>query len=228
MPWKVPKLWEGERCFILGGGTSIPGQFNTPPEIIKNVANGAMPPSALSEYMSSIHNEHVIGVNNAYKIGDWIDILFFGDCTWHHIHRFNLANHPSLKVTCCKRFASKEDNPERIKYIAKDRPDVGISKHCDRVGWNKNSGAATISLAVHLGVTQIVLLGFDMKLGNNNISHFFGSHNKRPKEPPPFKRHLQGFPQIQKDAKTMGVEILNANPDSEISVFRKINLNDIL
>ena len=44
----------------------------------------------------------------------------------------------------------------------------------------------------------------------------------------PFHRHLRGFPQIAKDAKQMGVEILNASPDSAIECFRKVTVKELL
>jgi hypothetical protein len=36
------------------------------------------------------------------------------------------------------------------------------------------------------------------------------------------------YPLIAKDAKKMGVEIINVNPDSAITVFPKLELKDIL
>lgn len=226
MPWQTPRLWDNERCFILGGGTSIPYQFNVPEDVIIDVSKKIKPPNMLSPYMTSIHNEHVIGINNAYQIGNWIDFIFFGDCTWYHRHRKRLAQFPGIKVTCCRHLKGKEDDPERIKYLAKTN--VGIAKDNTKVGWNKNSGSAAISLAAHLGVKQIILLGFDMSLSSIGISHWFGSHKNKNIPIPPFKRHLQGFPQIQADAQNRGIEILNASPESAIKVFRKVQLKDIL
>jgi hypothetical protein len=37
-----------------------------------------------------------------------------------------------------------------------------------------------------------------------------------------------GFPEIAKDANRMGVEILNANPDSAIQDFKKVNVCDLI
>lgn len=228
MPWKIPKIWEDSRCFIIGGGTSVPYQFNVPERIIKDVMEWRLPPSAYSPFMKSIHNEHTIGVNNAFMIGPWIDFVFFGDCSWYHIHKKALFEYPGIKVTCCKNFTSRFNNPKGVKYLNKDNKNVGISSNNTKVGWNKNSGAASISLAAHLGVKQIILLGFDMSLNDKGISHWHGSHRKRPNMPPPFSRHLAGFPQIQKDAKSRGIEILNASPNSTITVFKKIKLEDII
>jgi len=232
MAWRVPPMWKDGRCWIIGGGPSVPRQFEVPENIIQKVLVHELPPSSYSDYMSPIHREHVIGVNNVYKIGTWIDVLFFGDCSWYLLHRRNLAKWPGLKTTCCNRFKKKKsEESEGIKYLQKDHDHrKGISLNQTKVSWNNNSGAAAISLAAHLGVRQILLLGFDMSLDKNKVSHWHGSHGKpyEKKRNPPFQRHLIGFPAIAKDAKTRGIEILNLSPKSAIKDLKKANLSDIL
>jgi hypothetical protein len=232
--WKVPPLWDGGTCWIIGGGPSMPRQFNIPEDIINGVMTGKLSESAYSPYLSSIHDKHVIGVNNAYRIGDWIDILFFGDCGWYLVHRNALAKFPGLKVTCCMRFANRgEKEMEGIKYLRKDNTARdGISNDLSMVCWNANSGAASISLAIHLGVKRIILLGFDMNLDSNKFSHWHGSHNR--KEPqkkkviPPFARHLRGFPTIAAQAEKRGVEIIQTNPNSAIKCFKVVPVAELL
>jgi len=166
-------------------------------------------------------------------IGTWIDVLFFGDGSWYLAHRKRIAKWPGLKVTCTPKFANREQNKmEGVKYLAKNRKRTkGISDNPSRVSWNGNSGAAAISLAVHFGVERIFLLGFDMMALKH--THWHGSHNKtytkkgRGKKQP-YDRHLRGFPQIAKDAKKKGIEILNVSPLSKIDSFPKITLQEAL
>jgi len=226
MLWTVPPIWQGGCCVILGGGPSITKQFNIPKEITSQVMAGKLPASTYSPYLSSIHNQHVIGVNNAYMLGDWIDIAFFGDNGWYVIHRTNYAKFPGLKVTCCNRFESSSE--KNIKYLKKDKEAIqGISKNKSAVAWNNNSGAAAISLAVHLGVKKIILLGFDMSL-DNNVSHWHGTHNRDKKIVPPFWRHLRGFPLIAAQAKDLGISIINCSMQSAITDFPKMNIDEAL
>lgn len=234
MLWTVPPIWKDGTAFILGGGTSLPRVFGTPEDVIKRVMTGGNP-NEYSAYLSPLHDKHVIGVNNTYRIGDWIDVLFFGDCGWYIMHKAMIANFPKLKVTCCDRFSNKPiEHCEGIKYLAKDKQKTrGISNDPTTVSWNSNSGSAAISLAVHFGVKRIVLLGFDMALDGNNVSHWHGSHlpggqKVRPKRSPPFKRHMMGFPVIATDAKNLGLEILNCSPISTITEFPKISLKEAL
>jgi hypothetical protein len=227
--WKVPKLWDGGECWIIGGGKSVPYQFSIPEDVIEKVCTRKLPNDAYSPYMEAIHDRHVIGVNNAYQLGEWIDFLFFGDGSWHLVHQRKLAKWQGMKVTCSPKFATVTLKDKfKIKYLAKDKKHKhGITSDCTKVSWNSNSGAAAISLAHHLGVKRVYLLGFDMNV-NGNFTHWHGSHGNKAKKGPPFKKHLQGFPEIAKDAKKMGLEILNVNKQSAITNFPKVTLKEAL
>lgn len=220
-----PKIWY-DTCWIIGGGASIPYIFNVPDNIIQAVTSGKQPVSAYSPYLASIHNKNIIGINNAFLLGNWVDILFFGDNSWYLRFQQQLAKWHGLKVTCCSRFGNiNTGHVGQVKYMPKHRKyGHGISTTPGMVSWNGNSGAASISLAVQLGVKRIYLLGFDMTLVANN-SHW---HNKRNKKPPPFAKHLRGFPAIAKDAREIGVSIYNISPNSKIECLPKIPLKEAL
>lgn len=230
--WTAPDMWQDGECWIIAGGPSMPRQFGVTEELIRRVMNREENPSAYSPYLSPIHGKHVIAVNNAYQLGSWIDVVFFGDCAWYKTHRKKLAEFPGLKVTSCNRFTNKpKEKSEGIKYLARDKTHrQGISSDKSKVSWNNNSGAAAINLAVHFGAKRIILLGFDMSLDKGKISHWHGSHGNpwEKQKPPPFKRHLKGFPVIAADAKSMGVEIINASPDSAIDDFLKMGVKELL
>lgn len=220
-------MWAGGECFIIGGGPSMLKQFEIPAELTEKVRLGLRPASVYSPYMSLIKDKHVIGVNNAYQLGNWIDCVFFGDCAWYLVHRMLLMDFPNLKVTCCPRWLNKKKkDSEGVKYLEKQGSKLGLTENPTRVAWNHNSGSAAINLAVHFGVKRIVLLGFDMFLDAKN-SHWHKGHGHKNPETF-FSRHMRGFPVIAKDAAALGVEILNASPNSEIKDFTKISLKDVL
>lgn len=228
MLWPVPKIWEGGDVWIIGGGPSITKQFGVSQKVVYDVVMGKQPLSLYSPFMESIHKKHVIGINVAYMIGDWVDMVFFGDSSFFDQHKNNLYNFPNLKVSCAPQTAKFP----WVKTVNKDPSHpFGISTNPSTVSWNKNSGGSAISVAVHMGAKRIFLLGFDMKLIDNK-QHFHSQYN-RSGEPKnitrlPFQRHLQGFPAIAADAKKMGVEIINVNPDSAINDFRKVDLQEAL
>lgn len=231
-------MWEGGECWIIGGGSSLTKQFNIPDKIVQSVRFGKLLLSSYSPYLSSIHHKHVIAINVAYLIGNWIDIVFFGDNEFFMENQDKLNDFPGLKVTCHPRFA----NVKGIKYLKKGgRQPRGLSDNPSSVIWNANSGSASISMAANMGVKRIVLVGFDMNLDEDGNQWFHSEYGKgKPVTPGteeerrkrdrqlPFGRHLVGFPGIANDAKRRGVEILNANPDSAIEVFRKVTVKEVL
>jgi len=229
MVWDIPKLWDGGDVFILGGGPSVPPQFGIPESLVQKVREGKQPPSVYSNYMSKLHDKHVIGINVAYMIGDWIDILFFGDHSFFLNHRSKLSEFPGIIISSNPGI----DKYGWIKHTPKDaNKNMGISEIKNKISWNFNSGAAAINLAYHLGAKRIILLGFDMCLteGNQHWHDLYGRGDRLKKDPRklPFDRHLRGFNPIEKDAKRLGVEILNASHLSVIPNFKKIHINDVL
>lgn len=231
--WKIPNIWEGGEAWILGGGPSVTEQFNIPSRVVKEVVGGTAAPSTYSPYMRAIHTKHVIGINVAYKIGDWLDFVFFGDHSFFLREKVGLAAFKGIKVSS----APQCDKYPWVKYVGRDMSHTrGISPNPSMVSWNGNSGAASISLAAHLGAKRIILLGFDMKLGNGNTQHWHDLYNRkeylgqpdRKKVHLPFDRHILGFSDIARDAKRMGITILNACPDSAINDFPKITVKEAL
>jgi len=232
MIWQVPKIWNQEDVWILGGGPSVPKQFGIPDHVINNVVAGTSLPSVYSPYMKFLHDKHVIGINVSFLIGNWIDMVFFGDNGFFLNHQKSLANFDGMKVTCHPNVSGYP----WIKYLPKDnhRP-RGITPNPKMVSWNGNSGSAAISIAANAGANRIFLLGFDMKLNADNHQHWHDLYhrlNAVPRKHPggglPFDRHLRGFPEIARDAKQRGIQIINVCPDSAITVFPKVALKDII
>ena len=229
--WKVPRIWKNGECWIIGGGPSISEQFHIPANVIEAVRAKRLPLSSFSPYMKSIHSKHIIGVNMAFRLGTWVDFCFFGDDGWFRDNRSELAAFPGIKVSCAPMFSKREFDytSEGIKYLAQDQSKLcGISDSPYTVSWNTNSGAAAISLAVHLGATKIVLLGFDMKMNEAGQSHWHQEYQMDPGKRAVFPRHLRGFPPIAEEAKMKGVRIINASPDSTIDVFPKMTVEAVL
>ncbi len=229
---RLPAIWPHETtAYIIGGGPSLAYAAGVEP--------GKDKYKTIAQYLEPIHDQRVIGVNNSYMLGPWIDVLWFGDCNWFLFHEEPLKKFPGLKASCCPRF---KDNPRRgVFFLAKDREKMsGITRHPDRVSWNKNSGGSAINVAYHLGARRIVLLGFDMQDGPQSATHWHGGHREGIGAPgrrgqrqyrAPYPRFLAGFPQIKKDADRLGVEIINAiHPKigSAIEDFSKVPIAEVI
>lgn len=234
MDWDIPKIWEGGDCWIVGGGPSMPRQFDVPEEVIQSVRSGKLPPSTYSQYMTFLHDKHVIGCNSSFKIGNWIDILAFGDKKWYEDNRIELLKFPKIIVGYNNAGDVEDYKFDGIKTVRRDHDKPkGISTKKSKVSWNKNTGFASINLAYHLGVKRVFLLGFDMKLDESNKQHWHGLYktyyrtNFNP-QALPFGKHLSYVPAIKQDADRLGLEIINLCPESAIKHFRKANLKDFL
>lgn len=226
--WQIPEMWKGGEAWILGGGPSLTTCFDIPQDIVNEVRFKKKGIDAYSPFLAAIHSKHVIGINVAYQLGDWLDICFFGDNGFFLAHGDRLSQWPKLKVSC----ATHTENLNWVKYLPweKKRGSVklkhlGISSYSKAVSWNWNSGAASISLAAWLGVKRIVLVGFDMKANVTNNHHF---HNLYNGSKPAFNNHLRGFPVIKSDADNLGIEILNTSLDSAITAFPKVHIKELL
>lgn len=229
MYWSIPKIWEGSTAIIIGGGPSILKQFEVPLPLIQAVYSKQSPPNVYSPYLEPLHDKHVIAVNMAYKLGDWIDVLFFGDSKYWAANKQELVKFKGLRVTC--GLGIPPDKRLKMLRRANRNPTLanfGICTLDQYVCWNNNSGAAAINLAVHFGVKRIILLGFDMSLdeGNNQHWHKFYAGDKATVQTT-FNSHLKGFPAIARDLKALGIECINANPESKIPDFVKMNYKDI-
>lgn len=227
MTWSVPKIWKDGTCWIIGGGPSIANQFQVPKKIVDKVSTSELPVSAYSTYMSLLHDKHVIGVNGAFLLGNWVDMCFFGDKSWYFRNAKALNDYKGLIIGCPEFLQVQGWQNLGIKYLQKaNGKTYGISEDPTKVCWNMNSGSAAISLAYNTGCKRIILLGFDMDVNPQGKSHWHGLYEA--KKTQPFHKHLIGFDQIASDAKRLGVEIINASPTSKITQFPKINVKDII
>ena len=227
MKWVVPKIWKGGDVWILGGGPSIITEFEIPLEVVEQVFTGTSHISIYSEYLKPIYNKHIIGINVAYMMANWFDMIFVGDSAFFTKHKAGLYHYPNLVVSC----AENTSDLHWVKHLPRHAKLNGISPSPKFVCWNKNSGSAAISIAVQAGAKRIFLLGFDMT-NQNKVSHWHNHYERAvingEMKPPPYKKHLIGFAAIKQDAKEMGVEIINVSPKSAITEFPKITLKEAL
>lgn len=222
--WTVPPLWKGSRCFIIGGGPSITEQFNIPEKVVQSVYSGGSC-EVYAPYMKAIHNEHVIGINMAFKLGSWIDILFFGDGTLFKRKTKEMLDFKGLRIGCDTNIITHNG---KVKVLNRSKKKGGITYNPTQVCWNFNSGGAAINLAVHLGVKQIILLGYDMKLDEDKNQHWHKIyHGDKETVNGVFHEHNKCFQYIVDDLKD-DIEIINCSPNSNIKEFPKKHIKEVL
>ena len=195
--YRIEPLWKGQSCFIIGGG-----------------------PSLKDMDLSPIHNHNVIGVNDAFKLGPWVDICWFGDCRWAVWNHEALTKFGGEVITCVRC------NCQHPAVQVRRTEQKGISTNPEEVRWNRSSGASAINLAFHLGVTKIILLGFDMQVRDGQ-HNWHTNHKHHPRHEVYQERMITPFESITRDAKTLGIEIINSTPDSALKVFPYQELSEV-
>jgi len=204
----------------------MPRQFGIPAEVIQEVLLKKQSPAVYDKYLQVLEKEHVIGVNMAYLF-HCVDVLFYGDDSFFKSHKEQILAFQGLRVGCPNRPEAKY--AIRVKALKRVKTNEGLTDRSNSVVWHSNSGGAAINLAYLFGAKQIILLGYDMDLDTNQNQHWHKEyHGNVTTIQGTFKRHKACFPSIASAAQKKGIEILNANPESKIPDFKKVNLSDIL
>lgn len=191
--------WAGQPAFLIGGGASLKG-FD----------------------FSLLKGQHTIGINHAFRLGkEIIEICFFGDATFLHHAIREMNSFGGRVVTCAPTLQAFQ-----VNWLEKvNREDQGL--HREALGWNLNSGAAAINLAILLGATTIYLLGFDCQL-NDSRSHW---HDKAKviTEEASFQRFMRGFANVKSDLyKFPDVKIFNVSDGtSRLDIFPMISFAEL-
>lgn len=203
--WAVPPMWRGETVVCVAGG-----------------------PSLTQEQVDFCRGKaRMIAVNDAYLMAPWADIHYFCDGRWFRWHRdrpeFKAVT--SLQVTLDTKVA--EDNPA-IRYVHNTSgPKKGLCLKPGHINNGRNSGYQVVNLAVQLGVSRIVLIGYDMRAVDGK-THWFGEHPTKTKPTIFQSTFAPMFESLVKPLADAGVDVVNATPGSGLKCFPQARLNEVL
>ena len=139
-------IWQGETAYVIGGGRSLLG-FD----------------------FERLRGRHCIGCNDAYMLGDLLEVAHWGDQSWFALHWTDAVRMPDLSWKAgLKCFEGLKITSTHTCYGVAD--DVKVMRrvseglhYAPKLGWNGNTGSSAINLALVLGAKRVVLLGFDMQ-----------------------------------------------------------------
>lgn len=188
--WVAPKIWPGETAFILAAG-----------------------PSTTSLDLSKLNGRKVIAVKSAWKVYPDADVLFFADGRWwrEKALRPGEKEFSGLIVT-----TAQEIGDPRVSRLQKLDPSHGFLTNPSQVALARSSTTGAMNLAIHFGATKLVLLGVDAKPAPDGRRHNHGLRWPWPPSKHCWEDQCKEFAAVAPSAHRLGIEIVNANPDSAV------------
>ncbi len=184
-------------------------------------------PSLTSDDVEFVKGKaRVIAVNDGYRLCPWADCVYASDQPWWVKHHKALDSFQGMKYT-----VGQGRTPKPIKGL----PDVQVLKNTGTVGLETdpsalrtglNSGYAAINLAVHFGVSRILLLGFNMSPVNGK-RHFFGDH-KGLANYSDYTRFARKFDSIVEPLRALKISVINCTTPTRLTAFPQKPLREVL
>lgn len=177
-------------------------------------------PSLTAEDVDYCHGKAVvIAVNDAYRLAPWADVLIANDAAWWRVHR-GVPDFAGEKY-CLEASAATSGAVTVLDYTG----ETGIETEPTGLRSGRCSGGAAINVALHLGATRIVLLGYDMR-----GDHFFGRHPAplRTTQPHQFETFRDALATMADPLHRLGVSVINCTPASALTCFPSGDLRAVL
>lgn len=204
----VPKLWAGETAVVIGGG-----------------------PSLTSEDVAYCKGKaRVLAVKEAFLLAPWADALYAADMKWWRSYH-GATDFAGLKYTI-------EQDPDQEPmgewpgvHVLRNTGAQGLEADPTGLRTGYNSGYQAIGLAVHLGVSRVILLGFDCWTapdGSQNWFEKFPHLVKSHHVPSPYPLFLQAFASLIEPLQQAHVEIVNATRRTMLTAFPYLSLEEAL
>ena len=153
----------------------------------------------------------------------WADALYGCEPRWWTAHK-DCDGFKGVKWSTHDKGSSANNKIEAAEAygikLVRGEVAAGFSTDPSLIHYGDNSGFQALNLAILLGSTYIVLVGFDMRRVKGK-SHFFGDHPNGLYQRPEYESFAKKFA----DAPD-GVQIINATPGSALKCYPMMNLED--
>jgi hypothetical protein len=223
--WKDINANPAERsatCVILAGGPSLRGyEMNFWVDLCSRV-------------------KCFITINDSWRLllGNTQAVNYFCDSAWWSMQMQknprSMNNERSFHDMIYKgNWITSSNAPEFIDHpqvkVVKITGQQGLELNPIGIRHGSNSGYQAINIATHLGAKRIILLGYDMNVEANRTNW----HNE-PRLPASAyldvirRSMLPHYPSLVEPLKAVGVEVINATPNSALTCFPKMSLEDAL
>jgi hypothetical protein len=162
-----------------------------------------------------LKGQFVIAVNRAFEVVPCAEYVYFSDARFWNWYAGALRLHAGIKITVDRQVKDKDV----INYRATGT--FGLDLIPGQLRTGNSSGFAAINLAAQMKPSKIVLLGYDMKYTDR--THW---HDGYPVRSGRIEKMIAFFPTLVEPLKELGIDIVNANPDSALECFRKETIDE--
>ncbi|EJN11848.1 hypothetical protein PMI42_04863 [Bradyrhizobium sp. YR681] len=204
--WSPEPLFKGETIFCLASG-----------------------PSLTADICARIRGRRTIAINSSAVLAPWASVLFFTDSSWYEARRDLVANWCGLVISMSR--TAKRELPDKVKRVqGEGDPQAlpGFSRGPHVIQQGRSSGHTAVSLAIALGASRVVLLGYDMRFVAGR-EHCHDEYKGSARDAEIYSREfVPGFAGWDEAARAVGVEVVNATEGSAVKEFRFAPLDDVL
>lgn len=160
----------------------------------------------------------MVGVNNAYEVAPWLDILYGCDKQWWDWHK-GVPSFIGTKVTMCPKAAEHYG----LWLLHQGEPGPGLSTDPTVLNTGYNGGFQAINLAYHLGASKVLLIGYDMAFSRSGAAHWFGDH------PNGVRSTYTRFIAMMNTIAEQGlIEVINCSVQTALRCFPRMSIEEAL
>lgn len=156
-------IWKGEPCIVAASGPSLT------PDVARAVR--------MSRWLD---RWRVMAVNDAYRVLPFADAMYACDWSWWRRHD-GAKDFKGERYTSHSLDSSLTDDKSAVAnelpdlHLVPAKNEAGFGRGVIHYGLPGSSGFQAVNLAINLGASRIVLVGFDYRFVGGK-SHFFGDH----------------------------------------------------
>ena len=167
------------------------------------VASG---PSLTMEDCLKLSSVHIptIAINNSWRAAPFCTVVYAADCCWWE------ACNNEITIPA-ERWCGDSFTANRF----------GINYFSSKIPGSFNSGQRAIELAIHMGASRVLLVGYDCSVRKG--THWHGRHAQLA-NPDSFSINRWQCEFEQLKARACGVEIINCSRSTRLRCFPKMKL----
>ncbi len=156
----------------------------------------------------------IIAINKAYQHIPQANHLYFTDAPFWEAHQAGLLVHGGVIHTGSENVS----HPSVVCWKGERRGGLSFEPNTLRIG--NNSGYAAINLAVQLGYSHLILLGYD--LGPTDGQTHFHEGYAQPTSDIAFRKMREYFQLIAGPLSRAGITVVNGSPESSLTFWPRM------